>query len=496
MASVDPSKIDDRTKKFIESKIPSSSIATEQEILNADPETAAQLIAQNKEVLAKLQAIETSGTVATEDQSINIQSPTRASDHFTFNQTPGALMTGVPRQKFEYLATFRFASNNVFDSIFSDTQIEGLDQQLQTNTDLSNNNSNATKTNNLNQQRSQVLDAVRRSLVFNVKQIDGPKINFQYDTLNQYNRKRNVYRRVDYDPVSVRFYDTMNNAALKLFRYLYELNLKDGRNRHRDYGGQDVHNRGLYQPNSLSLENDFINQHNFGLESSISNTTYPIKSLDLFLVHGSRYNLIRFVHPKIIAMDHDVLTYEASGPIELGMQFAYETVVYETFNYEMASAKNVTIDFDEIFANSRPMPSTPALATSSIEGRSGTYEPNYDWNTLTTQTSNNINSNTFGSGTTVSGSSGQTINASETELPASGLSAIGSGGYNKGHGDNYSGNAFASGNAGATFSSTNAKTDNNNKITKDANGNGTRYDDNGKGGVNYQGSYTTKGALG
>ena len=28
-------------------------------------------------------------------------------------------------------------------------------------------------------------------------------------------------------------------------------------------------------------------------------------------------------------MDHDVFTYEASTPIEIGMQFMYETVLYE-----------------------------------------------------------------------------------------------------------------------------------------------------------------------
>tara|TARA_B100001057_G_scaffold326835_1_gene327123 strand:+ start:3659 stop:5077 length:1419 start_codon:yes stop_codon:yes gene_type:complete len=472
MASVDPSKIDDRTKKFIESKLPSSSIATEQEILNADPETRAELIAQNELALSRLAASNSQNPTLV-DQFKFIQTPSRASDHFTFNQTPGALMTGVPRQKFEYLATFRFASDNVFQTIFSDAEVEGLDQKLQTNTTISNQNSKASTSNNLNQQRSQVLESIRRSLVFNIKQIDGPKVNFQYDTLNQYNRKRNVYRRVDYDPVSLRFFDTMDNSALKLFRYLYELNLKDGRNRHRDYGGSDMLNKGLYHPNSISTEEQFVNQHSFGLESSITSTTYPIKSLDLFIVHGARYNLIRFVHPKIIAMDHDVLAYEASGPIEIGMQFAYETVVYETFNYEMANAKNVTIDFDEIFANSRVMPTTPSIQTG-MEGTNGTYEPNYDWNNLSTQLSNVQNSNSTGSGTTVVGSS--TISKDKEEIGTTSKSVIASAGYNNGQGNSYSYSSADDARGGNNYVSTATSANNNNRLTKDENGNGTRND--------------------
>jgi len=158
------------------------------------------------------------------------------------------------------------------------------------------------------------------------------------------------------------------------------------------------HNKGLYQTNPLSSEDDFTLQHNFGLESSISNNTYPIKSLDLFLIHGRKYNLIRFVHPKIISMDHDALTYEASTPIELGMQFAYETVVYETLNYDMASPRDVTIDFDQLLGNSLQMPETPNTISADVEGSDGTAEPDIDWTKLTTNLPDETSSVTAGSG--------------------------------------------------------------------------------------------------
>ena len=74
-----------------------------------------------------------------------------------------------------------------------------------------------------------------------------------------------------------------------------------------------------YEPNALVDEDTFMQRHNFGIQQSASDSTYPIKSLDLLLVHGRRYNLIRFIHPRIIAMDHDAFSYEAAGPVEIGM---------------------------------------------------------------------------------------------------------------------------------------------------------------------------------
>ena len=420
----EPKKLTPEQKKYFSSMDTTASVFTESEI-NAvrdggDEGLAKVMEGQNADAIA---ALKTKSDAEAEQTKLEpfvrasadthdpiIQGPTRAQDTFSLRQAPATLMSGVPRQKFEYMATFRFASDTLFETIFTDADIQALDSEIssagQTAQDFRGGGGidaiakkNLTKQHNdLKQKRAGVMEALRRSLVFNIKQIDGPRVNFQYDTLNQYNRKRNVYRRVDYDPVNVRFYDTMNNAALKFFRYLYELNLKDGRNRSEPYGGDRKLNQALYSPNSLTDSEDFKN-HNFGLESSVSSSTYPIKSLDLFLVHGTKYNLIRFIHPKIIAMDHDVLTYEASTPIEIGMQFAYETVVYETLNYSMGDAKDVSVNFDEIFENTLTMPDTPVTATTEAEGSDGTSEPDYDWTKLSTSIPDEQSATTVGTGT-------------------------------------------------------------------------------------------------
>ena len=425
----EPKKLTPEQKKLFSSMDTTASVFTESEI-NAvrdggDQQLANIMADQNATAIANLKGKADANAKTSSQEPFsrspsdsgtpNIQPPTRAQDNFTLRQAPMVQMTGVPRQKFEYVATFRFSADSQFDTIFSDSEIENLDKDIQAAGNNANNFNSysgggidamaqqnlSKKHNDLKSKRQQVMETVRRSLVFNVKQIDGPKVNFQYDTLNQYNRKRNVYRRVDYDPVSVRFYDTMNNTALKFWRYLYELNLKDGRNRSKKYGGDTQSNQGLYSPNPLIREDQFINQHNFGLESSTISHTYPIKSLDLFIVHGGKYNLIRFIHPKVIAMDHDVLTYESSTPVELGLQFAYETVVYETLNYDMsASSHDVAVDFDVLFENSLKMPDTPTTAQAETEGSDGTSEnPDYDWTKMSASIPDEQSARVFGNGT-------------------------------------------------------------------------------------------------
>ena len=421
MSKVNASKITPEQKKFLDSATGTSSITTEQDIRavgNAQLENI--LRKQNQEVLDT-----TSGEIAqdaiaadafdrpaSDTTDPTLQGPTRAQDTYSLRQSPTALMSGVPRMKFEYLAVFRFAGGeDTFDEIFApgNAEVEALDGRLQEQTLLDVQSGKMTydefaaQRNDLKGKRQGVLESIRRELAFNVKQVDGPKVNFQYDTLNQYNRKRNVYRRVDYDPINIRFLDTFNNNAIKLFQYLYELNVRDAQNGHPDYRGTQnrLKNRGLYHANPMISDDTFVGQHNFGLRSFDGGSTYPIKSLDLFIIHGTRYNLIRFVHPKIIAMDHDVFTYEASQPVELGMQFAYETVIYETLNYEMGNAKDVVVDFDQIFQNTLTMPETDYSATGEVEGESGTRETGYDWTRMTTSIPDEYPPGTVGTGSNI-----------------------------------------------------------------------------------------------
>tara|TARA_Y100000590_G_scaffold417080_1_gene516450 strand:+ start:846 stop:2537 length:1692 start_codon:yes stop_codon:yes gene_type:complete len=299
----------------------------------------------------------------------NLRGPSRAQEQFSLRQSPTGFMDGVPRQKFQYVATLRFANDDTFEQVFKtaiDSQVEtnsGPDQYTGPDAAWYDPNTEAFK-NGLKIIRQNVIRNLRKDLIWNIKNIDGPKVNLQLDVLNQYNRKRNVYRTRQYDPINVTFYDTMNSTALNLWRYLYEYYAVDGRNKSKLYNSTSGKHgkRSPYGNTTLATSEQFTEEHNYGLSNSFTNDDYLIKSLDLFLIHGQKYTLIRFVHPKITGMDHDIFTYEASAPVELRMQFAYETVLYETVNHPFEDGKDMNVDLKDLFRTVM-MPDTPTVDT-------------------------------------------------------------------------------------------------------------------------------------
>lgn len=425
-AKVKPGKLGPEQKKLIQSLndgIIASSVTSEQEIQQLEASgngaLANTLRLQNEEIINSLppgtqpnlnEAQASFNRATSENTDPNLRPPTRAQDTYSLNQAPAALMTSIPRQKFEYIATFRLTSQSLFEQLFSSPEVDSLDEQITTNENIANqfrggppgrDSLYRQQAINLSNKRTDVMNSIRRSLVFNVRSVDGPKVTFQYDTLNQYNRKRNVYRRVDYDPINIRFYDTFNNSAVKLWQYLYESTVKDGQN--KSYGATNateiMKKFNPYEPNALVDETTFMQRHNFGIQQSSSDSTYPIKSLDLLLVHGKRYNLIRFIHPRIIAMDHDAFSYEASGPVEIGMQFAYETVLYETLNHDFDDPyQDLNVDLKELFATA-DMPDTPATGGVADEGKSAANGGAPDWTKMTTSIPDEQTVRTLGTGT-------------------------------------------------------------------------------------------------
>lgn len=58
------------------------------------------------------------------------------------------------------------------------------------------------------------LHDVGRDLTFTIKQIDLPKVNFEYENVNMYNFKTKVLKSIDYRELSLSFYDDVANHSL------------------------------------------------------------------------------------------------------------------------------------------------------------------------------------------------------------------------------------------------------------------------------------------
>lgn len=207
------------------------------------------------------------------------------------------------------------------------------------------------------------LKTFRDRLHFLCHTVEGPKFQIQQDVINQYNRKRVINRKIDYDPVSLRMYDTVDGLGLKFVKMLYEfefnnarLYLDSGYGTDGKYMGSNGGHRDNYQESVLTNEYQFKGYHNFGMRSQPEHTHRIIKSIDLYQLAGTLYSRAKMIHPRLSRMDMDQLDYSSSAVTNLSMGFQYENLL-----------------FDEVAVKDTSLPSN---VDGAFKKTSGKYE---DW---------------------------------------------------------------------------------------------------------------------
>ncbi len=202
------------------------------------------------------------------------------------------------------------------------------------------------------------LKEFRDRLHFLCNTVDGPKFQIQQDVLNQYNRKRVVNRKIDYDPLTVRMYDTVDGLGIKFVRTLYEFEFANARLYKTKAGGAPLQHQeqANYVQTVLQNSNRFVETHHFGMKS---HRYYHrlLKSIDLYQMAGGTFSKVRMIHPRISRMDMDNFAYESSSPVNLNLAFTYENLVFEETNvkldgsdpeYPIDTMMSETADFEDI----------------------------------------------------------------------------------------------------------------------------------------------------
>lgn len=220
-----------------------------------------------------------------------------------------------------------------------------------------------------------------------VKTIEMPSMKIETDTLNQYNRKRISQTKVMFEPVKVVFHDVVDGKTLKFwemyYRYYFGDGLEPGKNsakvdqqKNKTYSVEELlHNitpklnpnianlpesiKNLFQSNAPSGSNsptntlgdkgalqnivsDTLDNHHFGFNLPIvSNIRNLIQTIDIYQVHGGRFNQATLVNPRISAFTHDVLNYaEGAKTLELTFTIEYEYAYYTIQNMKLGNPDN------------------------------------------------------------------------------------------------------------------------------------------------------------
>ena len=174
-------------------------------------------------------------------------------------------------------------------------------------------------------------DRHQMELNYLVKSMDLPKYTINTETLNQYNRKTNVYTKIVYDPVSLTLHDDNNGVTNMLWSMYYGYYFNDRNNSSEPYDGVSP---AAYQRNTYQNKNRF--PYRYGLDTEgpngLSGTSAPFfDSVQLFTLSRQRFFSYLLCNPKITKWDHDTMDQsDGGGVVENKMTLAYDAVIYNS----------------------------------------------------------------------------------------------------------------------------------------------------------------------
>ena len=183
-----------------------------------------------------------------------------------------------------------------------------------------------------------------------VKTVKLPSYTFSTANMNQYNRKRIVQTKINYDPVTITFHDDNGNLIRNLWKAYYTYYYKDGVNAAALYrgarggttatqvggGGTQSAPTSANYYDKTTYSNSITGNADWGYIGETSVPSNPDGSKSPFFQNITIYGLSRhegaaytLINPIITSFSHDTYDYaQGTGTMEMSMTLEYETVVY------------------------------------------------------------------------------------------------------------------------------------------------------------------------
>jgi hypothetical protein len=180
-----------------------------------------------------------------------------------------------------------------------------------------------------------------------VKTVDLPKYTIATETLNQYNRKRVIQTKINYDPVNITFHDDGSDLIRNMWYNYYSYYYKDAS---QNYGSTNSTNgsmgaegngtkgfgysgRDIYNQDRMGGVNDwgYIGEAiNDGTSSSSGKPPFFTDIRIFGFDYQHKYAEYVLINPLISNWSHDTYDYsQGNGLMQHSMTIAYETVKYK-----------------------------------------------------------------------------------------------------------------------------------------------------------------------
>jgi hypothetical protein len=183
------------------------------------------------------------------------------------------------------------------------------------------------------------------NLSYTVKTVDLPKYSVDTEVMNQYNRKRIVQTKINYDPVTLTFHDDSGDNVRNMWYNYYSYYYKDpswnylapnstngslgpSGNKANGFG---YNARDIYNNQRLGNVNDwgFIGESFNDGTSDASGKPPFFRDIRIYGMDQRKFAEYVLINPIITAWAHDTYNYtEGAGTMQNSMTIAYETVKY------------------------------------------------------------------------------------------------------------------------------------------------------------------------
>lgn len=150
-----------------------------------------------------------------------------------------------------------------------------------------------------------------------VKTADLPKYSFDQVVKNQYNRKKILYKQINYDPVTLTLHDDNTGVVNAMWALYYGTYIADR------LAPSAAFTADHYRSAAQDMDN-----YNYGMDNQYFEPFF--NSISIYTMSRRRYNGYTLVNPRITNWSHGNVSYADGGTAESSMTLSYEAVQYST----------------------------------------------------------------------------------------------------------------------------------------------------------------------
>jgi len=166
----------------------------------------------------------------------------------------------------------------------------------------------------------------RREYNLLVSTADMPSYNIDTDVKNQYNRKKVVHTKLNYDPVALVFHDDQAGITTLLWEAYYRYYFQDG-----NYASDASFFLKPFTTDSL-YNNEILNLRRYGMDRPrlLDGPFFSKITINQLCSNDTRptFTSVSLINPIIQELRHGSMDQAGTGTVKTTMRFAYETVYY------------------------------------------------------------------------------------------------------------------------------------------------------------------------